>query len=292
MQFRETPHAKNFIIFGPPQCGKTTILEKLCELFDEAEIPIHYTGFIGKEIRTAVVRQGFLIRPVGDASQFLRPFVLAHMNYTNSPFTVAKYGVDVETFDKSIPKLIKFTDETEKSKMKKVVIIDEIGAMTCFSKNFKQELQRVLDDPNRIVMASVSQAPFLQELDGRNDTRVIQLDYRLVIREDIPGLLFECARNQIPEANIDEEREDEEVEQEDPLKKLESLTTSQSTGPYLNTSLVGPGAGRGHAGAGAGVGRGFRRGRGFGRRGRGRGFRQGLNLSGQAGGFGLGTAQT
>jgi nucleoside-triphosphatase THEP1 len=267
---------KNFILFALSQTGKTTILEKFSELLDECEIS--HTGFLTREMRTAIVRQGFRVVPVGEATMKIKPFVLAHMNYTNAEHMVSKYGVDVETFDENVESLLcpKLEESTEKGE-KKVVIIDEIGAMESFSKKFTDGVQKLLDDPDTIVVAAVSQTPYVQDLQNRNDCAVLEIDSKIAVREDIPGLLLEAVLPYF-----------EDFEHEDEMKKaLEPLQSLTQTTPdfqeRLNPNLTFNGeesagpqgrGGRGGRGRGRGRGRGFRGrrgGRGRGGRGRGRG---------------------
>jgi len=222
-------------------------MEKLTELLDEYEVP--YTGFLGKEIRTAVVRQGFQCVPVGDARLQVRPFVLAHMNYTSSPHVVAKYGVDTKQFDQNVMKLFSFSEESKASEKKLVVLVDEYGAMENFSQKFKDTFEECLKDERKIVICTVSQAPFLQVLASRNDTLITRIDIHTAIREDIGGILLNFVLDQMPDIYEDEAEEEWEHRQKLEEISIENAPTGGAL-PLLNQRLVGQSRGFGGTGAG------------------------------------------
>jgi nucleoside-triphosphatase len=198
-----------FLLTGPPECGKTTIILKLAEMLATIPDDIALTGFSAREIRFGVVRQGFEITPLGDACEFAKPWILAHMQYGDSPYKVSKYGVDVATLDEFIPKCFKFSDKSQ-DKIK-VVLIDEIGMMECYSEVFQQEVEKVLNDPDLFVIAAVGQRgnPFMDKVRQRDDVKLFTLLSIVdAVREDIPQQIF------YEIANFEEEGEEEAPQQE------------------------------------------------------------------------------
>lgn len=182
---------KNVIITGPPEAGKTTIMQKLIELLDTLKGDVCYTGFKAVEIRYGIVRQGFRIIPLGDSVDAVAPWTLAHMNYTDSKFTVGKYGVDVESYDKNIPFCFQFKDSN--SNLLPIIIIDEIGMMECYSDVFRRQVEKALDDPELIVIATCGQRGnrFMERIRQREDVRLYVLaSVADAIREDIPQEIY------------------------------------------------------------------------------------------------------
>jgi len=166
-------------------------MQKLVELLDSLKGEVCYTGFEAVEIRYGVVRQGFRIVPKGDAVDAVAPWTLSHMNYTDSPYTVGKYGVDVATYDKNIPLCFQFKDSS--SNLLPVIIIDEIGMMECYSDVFRREVEKALDDPDMIVIATCGQRgnKFMERIRQREDVRLIVLkNVADAIREDIPQQIY------------------------------------------------------------------------------------------------------
>jgi nucleoside-triphosphatase THEP1 len=200
---------KNVIITGPPEAGKTTIMQKLVELLDTLKGEVCYTGFSAVETRFGVVRQGFRIIPLGDAVDAVSPWTLSHMNYTDSPYTVSKYGVDVETYDKNIPHCFKFRDSS--SNLLPVVLIDEIGMMECYSDVFRREVEKALDDPDLVVIATAGQRgnKFMERIRQRDDVRLIVLtSVADAIREDIPQELYSNIVDLLEDVSDTEEKEE------------------------------------------------------------------------------------
>jgi len=227
------------IITGPPEAGKTTIMQKLVELLDTLNGEVCYTGFKAVEIRFGVVRQGFRIIPLGDAADAVAPWTLSHMNYTDSPYMVSKYGVDVETYDKNIPLCFQFKDAS--SNLLPVVLIDEIGMMECYSDVFRREVERALDDPNLIVIATCGQRgnKFMERIRQRDDVRLIVLtSVADAIREDIPQEIY----SNIVEC-LEEESGSDDVE--DKVKEIGQVSSDTGSGIKKETAEVGGGGGKG-----------------------------------------------
>ncbi len=111
------------LISGLPGVGKTTLVKEIVALF-----PSKFGGFITEEVRdNNGKRTGFLISDLHGNSELFASI------YFNSPYLVARYGVDIERFEKfAIPAL-----EDAMSK-ERIVVIDEIGKMELISQRFRK----------------------------------------------------------------------------------------------------------------------------------------------------------
>jgi len=130
---------KNIIISGLPGVGKTTLIKGILHEIRSLN-PI---GFYTEEIREKSIRTGFsLISVTGEKS------ILAAENIP-SRFRVGKYGVDLVNFENFIGN-IPFRDSVSR-----LIIIDEIGKMECFSKLFTDLVMELLSS-NKLVIATVA----------------------------------------------------------------------------------------------------------------------------------------
>jgi nucleoside-triphosphatase len=105
--------------------------------------PLHPAGFFTSEIREANTRKGFGLRSLNG-----KDGLLAHMDIT-TPYRVGKYKVDVKGFEAflgAIPLL---------GPSVRLIIIDEIGKMECFSDLFRHLVRQVLDS-DKVVLATIA----------------------------------------------------------------------------------------------------------------------------------------
>jgi len=95
-----------------------------------------------------------------------RKGILAHQNI-RSQFRVGKYGVNIEDIDSiAVPAMV----PTQKDK---IIVIDEIGKMECFSDLFKKTLIQVLDSPNCVIGSiALKGGTFIQGIKNRDDVTV------------------------------------------------------------------------------------------------------------------------
>jgi nucleoside-triphosphatase len=130
---------KNILITGFPGVGKTTLIRKISDALKH----LHPVGFYTAEIREGGIRKGFELISLDG-----RKRLLSHIDI-ESPYRVSKYGVDVKGFEDFLDSIL-FSDPATR-----LIIIDEIGKMECFSYKFTELLQELLDS-EQIVIATIA----------------------------------------------------------------------------------------------------------------------------------------
>jgi nucleoside-triphosphatase len=170
---------KNIIITGLPGVGKTTLIKGILHEIRSLN-PI---GFYTEEIREKGIRKGFsLVSVTGEKS------ILAAENIP-SRFRVGKYGVDLVNFEKFIG-TIPFRDPASR-----LIIIDEIGKMECFSKMFTELVIELLSS-NKLVVATVALkgTGLMAQVKSRPDIELIEIttDNR---NDLLPSILRRIALN-------------------------------------------------------------------------------------------------
>lgn len=164
----------NFLITGPPRCGKTTLILRIIQ---DSSLSDKVGGFITEEMREKGERVGFKIVSLPDNEEGL----LARKGFS-SPFRVGKYGVHLEDLENTGCAAIEDALRSEKA-----VVVDEIGKMELFSEKFKNTLLKALDSPLK-VLASVMERKneFVDRIKRRPDVTVVRLDrgnFEVVFRE-------------------------------------------------------------------------------------------------------------
>jgi nucleoside-triphosphatase len=130
---------KNILITGFPGVGKTTLIRKISDALKH----LHPIGFYTAEIREGSIRKGFELKSLDG-----RKRLLSHIDI-ESPYRVSKYGVDIQGFEDFLDSIV-FLDPATR-----LLIIDEIGKMECFSDKFTELLHEVLDS-EKIVIATIA----------------------------------------------------------------------------------------------------------------------------------------
>ncbi len=165
---------KNFLLTSPPGTGKTTAIKKFVELV-KGEFKV--SGFITEEMRNDLgTRIGFKIITLDG-----RIGILADVNLKTG-IKVGKYGVNLKDIEEiAVPSIDLSSD---------IIIIDEIGKMECFSKNFVNKVLNALDSP-KIVVGTIKEKgdPIINLIKSRRDVEVIKLT--IENRDKIPRIIYD-----------------------------------------------------------------------------------------------------
>jgi nucleoside-triphosphatase len=154
-------HTKNILITGRPGIGKTTLIQKLAGRLRDRRP----RGFYTEEIRQAGVRKGFRLVDLEDGR-----LILAHVDFASRQ-RVGKYGVDVQSFDDYL-RIRDFAGSAGR-----LVIIDEIGKMECFSELFVRMIVDILDS-DKTIIATIAEkgGGVIQQVRNRDDVHLIKID--------------------------------------------------------------------------------------------------------------------
>jgi nucleoside-triphosphatase len=151
---------KNLLVTGLPGVGKTTLIKKLSEALKS----FHPVGFYTEEIRERGERKGFeLISLEGKKG------LLSHKDI-RSPYQVGQYKVDIKGFEEFLDSISFFNPFT------RLIIIDEIGKMECFSDQFKKLMKEILNS-EKWVIATVAfkGSGLITEVRERKDVQLFEI---------------------------------------------------------------------------------------------------------------------
>lgn len=153
---------KNILITGIPGIGKTTLIRKLTEELKN----FHPAGFYTAEIREGGIRKGFELISLDG-----RKGLLSHVDI-KSPYRVSKYCVDIKGFEDFLDS-IAFLDPAAR-----LVIIDEIGKMECFSDKFRKLIKELLDS-EKFVIATIALkgGGEISEIKKRDDIKLFEITH-------------------------------------------------------------------------------------------------------------------
>jgi len=165
------------LITGTPGVGKTTVITKLYkDLIDKLSLSIK--GFITTEIRKGGDRVGFEIKTFSSDQTAL----IAHVSEIKSSLKVGKYSVNIDNFEKfALPEIKGKCD---------VYLIDEIGKMECFSEKYIKAMEELIDDENKLLIATISQKGegFMSQIKKHPNVELLEITRQN--RDQVPQILF------------------------------------------------------------------------------------------------------
>jgi len=131
---------KNFFITGPPKSGKTTLLMEIIKELKKRNYTI--AGITCPEVIKNNRRWGFKIIDLKTNKEG----ILASIEVPNGP-VVSKYRVNMEDLEQIGVTALRnaLYDESD------IVIIDEIGKMELFSKNFANAVRDLLNSKKPVI---------------------------------------------------------------------------------------------------------------------------------------------
>lgn len=152
---------KNILITGNPGVGKTTLIKNII-----SKLNIPAGGFYTSEIRDSEGRRlGFKIISLDGKEN-----IMAGVDIV-SGYRVSKYGVNTSAIDQIGVSAIRDAIEN-----KDIIIIDEIGRMELFSKEFINATNEALDS-TKILLGTITakNTNFTKKIKERDDTKIIKL---------------------------------------------------------------------------------------------------------------------
>ena len=124
-----------YLLTGRPGSGKTSLIKQLV-----AQMSGQAGGFYTEEIRSGGGRVGFrLVTLDGEEA------VLSHVKL-RSPYRVSKYGVNIDSLDQ-----VGVSAITKAAQEHKLIVIDEIGKMELFSRNFRDAVTGIIDSNQKVL---------------------------------------------------------------------------------------------------------------------------------------------
>lgn len=152
---------KRILLTGRPGIGKTTVLRRLSLRLSD----FRPAGFYTEEIREWGRRIGFVIKRLDGSTGG----ILARVDI-KSKYRVGRYGVDMEGFER-------FLSEIEKELYSsRLVLIDEIGKMECFSERFIKIIENILKT-DKVFIATIAEkgTGFIEDIKKRQDILILEI---------------------------------------------------------------------------------------------------------------------
>jgi len=156
------PHTMppNLLLTGRPGVGKTTLVRRVLEELND----IAASGFYTAEIRSAGRRLGFQIITLDGQEA-----ILAHVEIPGK-HRVSRYGVDVAAFERVALPSLALSPHT------RLIVIDEIGKMECFSQLFRQAvLHALVADTPVLATIALRGDRFIEGLKAREDVELVEV---------------------------------------------------------------------------------------------------------------------
>ncbi len=131
---------KTLLLTGHPGVGKTTVIKEVVKRLGDSA-----GGFYTEELTGPGGRKGFELITLSG-----KRMVLAHKDFRREQLPrVGRYGVDVAAFER-----VGVAALREAMKTKQVVVVDEIGRMELFSREFQTMVMQAILGP-QVVLGTI-----------------------------------------------------------------------------------------------------------------------------------------
>jgi nucleoside-triphosphatase len=173
------------LLTGSPQCGKTTVVQKVV-----ASWPGKAAGFYTREVRKAGIRLGFeIVTLAGDAA------LLSHVDFPGQ-YRVGKYGVSLENFHLVALPALEVTPGVD------LFVVDEVGKMEYLSPRFVAAMEKLWAAPAPLLITVAAQGGgYIAALKAKPGITLITVTP--ANRCDLPAYLLKLLGRAIPGAGPD-----------------------------------------------------------------------------------------
>jgi len=165
---------KKVVFVGPPRSGKTTLINRLLDYYRKQNYIIY--GFLTPEIIRGNKRIGFNIFNLSNN----KTYKFARKGNYKTDLKLGNYSIFLESFKRLIEELKKLNYNSSD-----ILILDEIGKMELYSKDFENFLYKIFTKEINII-ASIGEKlhhPVKQFI--LNNTNVITFHLNLQNQEEI-----------------------------------------------------------------------------------------------------------
>jgi nucleoside-triphosphatase len=176
----KTQPKSNLLLTGLPGVGKTTVLRRVAEALRDTAA----RGFLTDEIRVKGKRLGFRITSLSGKSA-----TLSHVEIRGGP-RVGRYVVDLSALEEIAAEALSTDPPAE------AYIVDEIGKMECFSPEFVEAMQALLESESPLVATvALKGGGFIRRVKRRRD--VVLWEVTRGNRDDLPKCVLDWLRERI-----------------------------------------------------------------------------------------------
>jgi nucleoside-triphosphatase len=148
------------LLTGRPGCGKTTLIKRVVN-----KLPGRAGGFYTEEIRHGGTRAGFKIVTLDGEEA-----VFAHVDF-KTPDRLGKYGLDLTALERIGAGAVR-----QAVRLRRLVVIDEIGPMEIRSAIFRDAITEALDSEVPVLATIFARAlRFTDAIKSRPDVSVVEV---------------------------------------------------------------------------------------------------------------------